>query len=410
MSTLKIVPQGLRMASQPARTRVTRQPKHTFHLENMPYQLQPFLIAPVLPGETLTNLYLQARVVTDPVKNRLIGGWTEHNFFFVPLRLLLDESTRKDLLMDMTYDPAPLYGTAKAKFYQAAGEINWVERAFNLVVDHYYRDEGRTHAQNLISGMPAAALVTDSWLDSVYQASALPDFDMPAEESSYREFESLRQTYEFMTHNAMTKKTWEEYLQDFGVRTSDSEDKTKPELLREMRNWTYPSNTIADDGSASSALSWSVADAADKRRFFDEPGFIIGITSTRLKVYLNKQTSAGVSLLDNALSWLPAVMKEQVETSIRLVEKAKGPLSSVHTSEDYVVDVRDLFVYGDQFVNHTGAAKSGGIDLPVAAHDDMRFPTEAMVKSLFVGDTPTALVEQDGQVSLSILGTQLDHT
>ena len=66
--------------------RVQRHPKHTFHLFTRPYQIQPFLIAPVLAGETMKNLLLQARVVTDPVQNRLIGWWQEYYFFYVKAR------------------------------------------------------------------------------------------------------------------------------------------------------------------------------------------------------------------------------------------------------------------------------------------------------------------------------------
>ena len=56
--------------SQVARMgRATRKPVHNFNLESRPFQIQPMLIAPVLAGETLSNLLLQSRVVTAPLKN-----------------------------------------------------------------------------------------------------------------------------------------------------------------------------------------------------------------------------------------------------------------------------------------------------------------------------------------------------
>ena len=54
-------------------TRMMRSPKHTFRINTRPWQIQPFMIAPVLPGETLKNLTMQARVVSDPVKSKLVG-------------------------------------------------------------------------------------------------------------------------------------------------------------------------------------------------------------------------------------------------------------------------------------------------------------------------------------------------
>ena len=57
-----------------ARRRV-RAPMHTFAVRQKPYQIVPFCLAPVLAGETLQNLLMQARVVTDPVKSRSwVGG------------------------------------------------------------------------------------------------------------------------------------------------------------------------------------------------------------------------------------------------------------------------------------------------------------------------------------------------
>ena len=67
-------------------TRTMRSPKHTFNLVTRPWQIQPFMIAPVLPGETLKSLTMQARVVTDPVKSKLVGWWHETYFFYVKHR------------------------------------------------------------------------------------------------------------------------------------------------------------------------------------------------------------------------------------------------------------------------------------------------------------------------------------
>ena len=53
--------------------RVTRSPRHTFQLRHKPFLLQPFMLAPVLPGDTVKNMLLQARAVTSPIANPLVG-------------------------------------------------------------------------------------------------------------------------------------------------------------------------------------------------------------------------------------------------------------------------------------------------------------------------------------------------
>jgi len=85
--TIKAVPSGISVQQQAA-SRVPRRPNHTHHLRHKPYVLQPFMIAPVLPGETLQNMLLQDRCVTDPVKGRLVGWWLEHWYFYIPLRAI----------------------------------------------------------------------------------------------------------------------------------------------------------------------------------------------------------------------------------------------------------------------------------------------------------------------------------
>jgi len=50
-----------------ATKRKARRPQMKFNLVTKPYQLQPFMIMPVLPGETLQNMMLQSQVWSDPL-------------------------------------------------------------------------------------------------------------------------------------------------------------------------------------------------------------------------------------------------------------------------------------------------------------------------------------------------------
>ena len=66
--------------------RKLRNPIHNFQVRAKPWVIQPICIAPVLPGETLKNILVQSRIVTDPVVNGLVGWWTEQHWFYVKLR------------------------------------------------------------------------------------------------------------------------------------------------------------------------------------------------------------------------------------------------------------------------------------------------------------------------------------
>ena len=82
--------------------RSLRNPAHTWQVRQKPFLLQPICFAPVLPGETLKNLLFQARIVTDPIKNPLIGWWAEYYWFYVKHRDLAGASD----FMSMMVNPA----------------------------------------------------------------------------------------------------------------------------------------------------------------------------------------------------------------------------------------------------------------------------------------------------------------
>jgi len=87
----------------------------------------------------------------------------------------------------------------------------------------------------------------------------------------------------------LTEQTYEEYLTTYGVKMPQVE-LHKPELIRYVRDWKYPTNTFdPTDGSAASAVVWSIAERADKRRFFTEPGFYLRVLGCAAKVYRSAQ-------------------------------------------------------------------------------------------------------------------------
>jgi len=100
---------GLTVIGQPAQTaRKMRSPSHQFNLAWRPWQIQPFMVAPVLPGETMKSMLLQARAVTDPIANGLIGWWLEHYVFYVKLRDLYARDKLTEMLLKPEADLSTL--------------------------------------------------------------------------------------------------------------------------------------------------------------------------------------------------------------------------------------------------------------------------------------------------------------
>lgn len=430
--------------------RKARRPMHTFNLKSRPWEITPMLIAPVLPGDTMESLLLQSRCVSDPLQNPLIGWWKEYYFFYVSHRSLLsndefsgytytDAQTRllQTMMLDTSTDVSALKNAAHSvPFYGFKGGMNYIRMAYERIVAEFFRDEGEvlmTSGTNLWDDYALAMIQQEGWYQSLGLDNAtagddddeLPGVDEQEEMHILTGFTSQYAHWEILRDNGMTDLTYEDYLRGQGVSVPQAENTNadgtqqfRPELLRFIRNWTYPTNHVDPiTGTPSSALSWSVAERADKKRFFKEPGFVIGVTLTRPKIYLGAQKGAAVGLLDNAYSWLPQVVNDHPYTS--LVKKTQsttdGILNTTYT--DYWIDLKDLFVYGDQFVNFAmAAADNHGLAMPIftdAATDTInkKYPTESMMNSLFkTTDGTKSYVREDGVVHFNFLSRVVDTT
>lgn len=436
-----VIPQ---FSASPSNQRKLRTPQHRFTLRQKPWQIQPMLIAPVLPGETMRNLLLQSRVVSKPVRSPLVGWWLEYYFFYVKLRDFtpIDPNLATDIekmVLDPSYDIKTDHNVAGAvaRNYKYANTIDWVELCLQRVCEEYFRNENDSVAYNdasrLIDGVPASRINIDNFMQSFQNDADRIDPDVLVDTGdnssagdphhhavSAAEMNEALKNYQWARLNNLTEMSFEEYVRTYGVRIAEPTDYV-PELLRYIRDWQYPSNTVEPStGTPSIALSWSVAERADKDRFFREPGFIFGVSCVRPKVYLGKQDGAAVGLLTNAVSWLPALMAGDPFTSIVHVDKTKGPLSAITDNGGYWLDIRDLFLYGDQFSNValSAANELGAVDLPTAA-GDRDYATDAMALSLFKnrgqteGEVTYPTLDYflaDGVVSLNISGTQVDYT
>lgn len=409
-----------------AQRRRTRRPKHTFNLKFKPYEIVPAVIAPVLPGETLDSALSQFTCVTDPMLNRLIGGHIEFHLFYVKHRSLTSSFDTTGLLQSMMLDPTTNVATLQAgansvPYYTFKSGMNYVQACHEAVIESFFRDEGEAWNVATVENYPAAQIEQEGWYHSLKEESAtgddteLPGVDELEELDILPGFTTHYAQWEIMRDTGMTDLDYDDYLKSYGVSIPKSEsdddtnadgvqDKHEPELIRSFRKWSRPSNVInPSDGSAKSALFWDVGVSTDKKRFFKEPGFLYGVMLMRPKLYLGNQKGAAVGMLNDAYSWLPAVLNGMGYTSVKEILDSATDGILQNQDEDYWIDLADLFEYGDQFVNHTmGASANHGLALPSANNAGRKYVTDAMMESLFV-TAGTDYVYADGAIHFNVL-------
>lgn len=400
--------------------RIPRHPQHPYRIGHKPWEIQPFLLAPVLPGETLKNISMQSRVVSDPWAAPLVGGWIEHYFFYIRIRQMdtnSDGTTTSTLpadFMALVLDAsATLSTTLSVSSYAYTNDTtgkDWMSPALAKIVAEWFRDQGETPASRVIrTGRYAARINQESFINSLTDTTAVPDGGTVSGTAEAQE--RLWIAYQYARGQKFTEMTFEDWLATFGVNSGPAQDRDKPELIRYSREWSYPTNTVdPTTGVPTSALSYSCNVRADKDRFFDEPGFIVGLSVFRPKVYRSNQKSNASVMLDNAYSWMPAILKDTPESSLREFTNAQGPLGDISApilTNGYFLDMRDLYSYGDQWVDDAAATGMQSIAIPTAAQVH-KYATETIADTLFSG--ANKYIHQDGVCALTILGTQWDHT
>lgn len=419
---------GLTMMAAPAAQarRERREPTHSFNLQFRPYQIQPCFIAPVLPGESMTQLLLQNRCVSMPIKNPLIGWWLEHYVYYVKLSDLYQRELMMDMLLRPDASISGLDDATAVKYYHTNGTglaPNWAQKCTQVIVEHHFRNAGELAGDYTLNGMYAASVNINNWTDSAVNEGQLiqaagVDQNLVSTTGGQgdattgvwtSEIDKAMREYQFARMNKVTEMTFEDWCRQFGVAIPNEAQPFKPELVRYSKEWTYPTNTIEPStGAPSSAVSWATALKADQRRYFREPGFLIGFVVARPKIYFGNLNTAAVMLMRDAYSWLPATLAADPYSSFVKVAASDPPLDA--NTDAYFVDLKDLLLYGDQFVNYAmNTAGFNHVALPNAALTNKRYASVADVDNLFV-DTTTGvgMLRCDGVAQLSILGRQTE--
>lgn len=402
--------------------RTSRRPQHRFNLITKPYQLQPFMIAPVLPGESLKNMMLQSQVWSDPLATGMknIGWWCEYFFFYVKHRDLAGWDTDASIgheMVDMMISNASLSAfqdaDGNAWTYCFPGGVDFVLECTKRVVDEYFRDQDTKWDDFLLDGVPLVKIYGKGASDAFEKLTLAADYEdrnepVPANmsdmELSWLEWQAMRDA-------DMIDMDYQDWMKTYGSHVRPEEegvDLHRPEDIAHLRQFTYPSNTVEPTtGVPASAVGWRVASRMDKFKFFKEPGWLVGFNTVRPKVYLGNQQGALAGIMQTRDTWLPAVLNNQQDVSHVLIDDLAGPLAATMAT-DYWVDLKDLLNYGDQFVNYsTPASGTTGVpfvELPLST-GVRRYASNTEIMALF-SDTTNGRFRQDGICSLSILGRQ----
>lgn len=412
--------------------RKIRRPQHTWNIEFRPWEITQHMVAPVLAGETLRSALFQARTVTDPIDMPLIGWWSEHYMFFVPLRMHTDNSgggtapgtAYKNMLLDpstsLSGDGLSSAGSTSS-YISGANKPRYHFSGYMKIVGDWFRQDGEEASITYTNGRAQASVNQRSWLDSVvsdtnYLANVAPDQTLTiGGDGSFtmKELEDLQLKYEYERRLGFHKGEdgvleFEDWLEFHGVRPRPEWDertekgRNRCELIRYWKSWQYPSNTIdPSTGTPSSAVMWSTRGRADKDRFFSEPGTLHMVTVVRPKVYFSKQAGGAMEVMTEARHWLPDVLSGDPSFSYTKISALSGPLTN--STDAYWVDVRDLFMYGDQYVNFAlTETDSGLVALPSAALAK-RYPASTDADNLFKTKTAgTGKIREDGVVTMMI--------
>lgn len=408
------------LTDAPPTSRVGRYPKHTFNTKELAFTAVPFMIAPVLPGETLSSIWLESRVVGDPIKNSIIGWKKEYHFFYVKVTDLLNDTIR-DMFVDPTNtDLGATLGIAanSTPYYTAKGGIDYLLRGMKRIVDTWFRDDGEVFDDfKTADGVAIVQIKEKSWMDSLTDKDAMPEGAAIASATDAGDLDRLMDAFNHLRSLGLANMTYEDFLRSYGLAIP-AKDENKPEKLASFTDWSYPVNTIdPTTGAAASALSWVFRTGDRDPKLFKEPGFIIGVSITRPKVYFSGLAGNLAAHMTRAWDWVPNYMEGAPETSLKNFAGDTGPLGDRTTAPDgYWVDMRDLLLHGDQFQNHTAFALIPAVDgsthmmpLPDGATFKWKYPTEAQAKSFFK-TAGSEFIRQDGMVSLGIKGRQVDYT
>jgi len=391
----------------PTMARKTRRPQHEFFVHSKPYELTPFLIAQVLPGETLKKAFYQAKTISDPISSGLLGWHKEVYLFYVKLTDLEDRDAFRAMVVDPDYNATALSETTANIGTMRNGSvtepaIDFVQKCLDRVTTTYFRNDIETSTAPLgAGGYPLLKKRKRDLFDSLNATATVeaidPDIDLDADGTvTASEADKARMMWMQQAMQGLTDKSYADFLTSYGIRV-EREQLNEPELLARFNEWTYPTRLVDPaDGSPTQAVQWSMANSIDKSIRFKEPGFVFGVHAFRPKLYPSFQTGTVTGFLKSGEDWLPGEALNSAAFGFKDLGPSAGPIYSA--IGEYRIDLRDALLFGEHFRNVTTPQNSTGF-ASLALKD---YPNSTSLVNLFTLTNGSAGLMTDGIVTFNI--------
>lgn len=418
--------------------RRTRRPTHSFRLRTGPWCVTPCLLAPVLAGDTLQSGTYQARVISDPLNDKVAGWFCEFFLAYVKINDLGTANQRdemRDLVVSGLASDVFSYmsGSHASRFYDghssSSKNASLMQYCYQAIINGYFRDEGEIAAgasgytyggSSDWSGYNVCQVRGPGWMDSgvvhtdtgVTLATGPEDWD-----DQWAVYQQMRSAH-------LTTATYEEWLAQQGIeaplKLEETDDTLRiPEMIMRQRDFVHPQQIVEPTtGVAAAVVQWNLAGKIMRRRSFGEPGFLVGLMVMRPKVYnKNLRGSAANYLMNRPEAWMPSNMETDPHARLHMFTGdgtvAGGGSGPIYGAEgDYWLDPKDLLERGDQFLNMDlqttvsgaldGVALASLPDLSDDAYPNWRYPNSTDGEALFLSSSNKRF-EIDGMCSLSIL-------
>ena len=401
------------------RTRHVRRP--TFPIAGImkPYGLYPLMCHPVAPGDTLTHLEGQFRVLSKGIKHPLVGAWLE--MWAVYVRLTdLQRPTAPDqpppilaqFIKEGVSTAGVTFAAASPRYFGIGAQVKWLQLVTERVAKAFF-----VHSEEplrTIDGVPQIKMLGANW----YQNAVFTPANVAPVATDVEALDEQISQTQLGRLGDMIELTYDRWVEEWGVEPKERTEGV-PEILRYFREWTLPTNTVeATTGVPTSCWTWSGKLSMEKAKRFDEPGFVVLVGAVRPKMYASKQISSMLGQLWGRGWWEPPMKVLDPVDQLDIVSAAN--VMSGMDSSSVRVDRADVWTHGEQFVNcgtaehpYTLPVATGPSWVAASTPEDLRgeYCSLADVDALFSGAPANQkFCFYEGIVRLSVKGVVTDET
>lgn len=273
-------------------------------------RLVPFHYHPVFAGESQHNIKTSLTFQSVPISAKLAGCTVDVWYYYVPHRLTW-EYFPTWIMGDSTLTPPSTNATAGNNLFASQGEnlsngaaqFHFLATAYEKVVNHYFREE---HDQYTIANDPAVLPIVDRTAetqgDEDYEEED-ETIDVSGGTLSLKEVARKQAKLKYERRVESLDGKYTSWLRAQGVNANEAVAQV-PEFLGHYRKYVKPQQTVKEaDGLTVQHYKHECGFTLNKRRYFQEHGFVIGCYSMRPKIHLK-----GADNMDMAMWYAPEQM------------------------------------------------------------------------------------------------------